>query len=290
VSGAVRRRIAVGDVALCVTSEGRGRPVVLLHGFTGCAESMAGVADALGSGFEVHRIDLLGHGGSDAPEDPAPYRMAECVGQLIGVIDALGVERPHWVGYSMGGRVALSLAAARPERVASLLLVGASAGLAGAAERAERVRADEALARRILEDGLQTFVDAWMALPLFASQARLGAAALARAREQRLRCRPGGLAASLRGLGTGAMPPLHGQLRDLHLPVCLVVGREDEKFTALARELAAQLPDARLELVAEAGHAAHLEQPERFARIATHFFGAVDARAGTAAVGRGEGA
>ena len=124
--------------------------------------------------------------------------MGACVEQVAA---ALSLARMHVVGYSMGGRVALSLAVAHPDRVASLLLVGASPGLAEAEERAARIKADEALARQIEQDGLERFVDYWMALPLFASQSVLGEDALARARTQRLRSDPAGLANSLRGMG-----------------------------------------------------------------------------------------
>jgi 2-succinyl-6-hydroxy-2,4-cyclohexadiene-1-carboxylate synthase len=182
----------------------------------------------------------------------------------------------HVVGYSMGGRVALSLAAAHPSRLRSLLLVGASPGLADPEARAARVEADEALARQIEERGLSHFVDYWMDLPLFASQAKLGDAFRARVRAQRLRCDPGGLARSLRGMGSGAMPPLHDRLPEVSLPVCLVAGSQDGKFVALAESMRYALPDARCALVEGAGHAAHLEDAEQFARIARGFLAECD--------------
>jgi hypothetical protein len=117
-----------------------------------------------------------------------------------------------------------------------------------------------------------------MALPLFASQARLGARALDAARAQRLRNRPRGLANSLRGMGAGAQPPLHDALARLHRPVLLVVGAEDAKFRAIADRLAAGLPDVRIAVLDDAGHAAHLEAPAAFAQAVRGFLAAVDAR------------
>jgi 2-succinyl-6-hydroxy-2,4-cyclohexadiene-1-carboxylate synthase len=270
------RRIDAGGVALCVESAGAGEPVVMLHGFTGDAESMAPAAAGLEPDFEVHRIELVGHGRSDAPEAVDAYTMQRCVEQLDAVFEALGIESAHVYGYSMGGRTALSLAVATPERVRSLLLVGATAGLASAPARAERRAADEALARRILDEGLASFVDAWMALPIFASQKRLGEAALERARAQRLRGKALGFANSLRGMGTGAMPPLFGALGGLARPVLLVVGEEDAKFMEIAQALASDLPDAATLAVPEAGHAAHLERPDFVADAARDFFVRVD--------------
>lgn len=279
------RRIDCGDATLAVISDAplrasAERAVVLLHGFTGSSESMAGVAGALCSERPVHRIDLIGHGQSDAPDDLAPYSMERCARQVCAVMDALELERPHLLGYSMGARAALSLAAAHPERIASALLVGVSPGLSEAEARAERVRADTSLADEILGRGLESFVDRWMALPLFASQKRLGEQALGEARAQRLRCSPRGLANSLLGMGTGAMSPLDDALARIALPVRLVVGDEDAKFLGLARQLAAALPDAAVDVIEQAGHAAHLEQPAAFARVARDFHAVVDARLG----------
>jgi 2-succinyl-6-hydroxy-2,4-cyclohexadiene-1-carboxylate synthase len=266
------RRIDVGGLTLAVEERGAGEPIVVLHGFTGCADSMAGVTEPLARRFRTLAVDLVGHGASDRPDDPDRYAMADCVAQLRRLLHRLGLERAGWLGYSMGGRTALAFAVAHPACVSRLLLVGASAGLADGRARAERVASDAALARRIERDGIEAFVDHWMALPLFASQKRLGEEALAAARAQRLANAPHALAHSLRGMGSGAQEPLHHRMTALQAPVCLVVGEEDAKFDAIARDLARLLPDARIARIAEAGHAAHLERPEAFARVATRFF------------------
>ena len=267
-----RRRIDIGELSLCVTERGQGYPVVVLHGFTGCAASMQSVAETLAANFYTVSIDLVGHGASDAPEDVADYEMSACVGQLEKLLDQLGIGRAHWVGYSMGGRTALQFAVTHPRRVDRLLLVGASAGLSDPAARAARIESDEALADRIESDGVEDFVDEWMALPLFASQKRLGDEALSAAREQRLQNQPHALANSLRGMGSGAQLPLQTQLSGLTAPVCLVVGDEDAKFQTIAADLAHRLPNASVEIQTESGHAAHLENPVEFGRTAERFF------------------
>jgi len=274
--GPIEHFIAAGDVRLRAVSEAARsarRPwVVVLHGFTGSCESMEGVSRELGGDWNVLRIDLVGHGKSEVPRELEPYRMPRCVAQVLAVMDALEIPCPHLLGYSMGGRAALSLAADHPDRLSSLLLVGASAGLADPEERAARRDADERLARRILEEGLEAFVDHWMSLPLFATQKRLGEEGLAAARRQRVSSSPLGLAMSLRGMGSGAQPALQARLPELSLPVCFAVGEEDAKFQAIARDLAARLPNARLEVIPEAGHAAHLENPASFGVLARGFF------------------
>jgi len=274
---AVPRTIASGGVNLRAIVEGEGPPVVLLHGFTGCAAAMADTAAGLRKRHRVIRIDLVGHGESDAPRDAAAYRMESCVAQVACAIDALDARPAHFIGYSMGGRVALALCAWRPQLAASAILIGARAGIADEGERAARVRDDVALADRIEREGVPRFVDHWMALPLFASQRRLGEEALAAAREQRLANRAHGLALSLRGMGAGAQPPLCDRLGRVRAPVCLVVGDEDTRFRAIAEALASELPRSRVEVVPAAGHAAHLENPSAFLRIARRFLAEVDA-------------
>jgi 2-succinyl-6-hydroxy-2,4-cyclohexadiene-1-carboxylate synthase len=270
--------IEADGVRLHVESAGEGPAVALLHGFTGSTESMRDVATALARRFRTLSIDLVGHGRSDAPDDPGPYALPRCARQVAGVLDALVPRRAHLLGYSMGGRVALALCAAHPERVASALLVGASAGIADADARAARRRRDAALAARIECDGVPGFVDAWMAQPLFESQRRrLSPAQLAAARGQRLDNRAKGLANSLRAMGSGAQEPLRDRLAAIHTPVCLVAGEDDTRFRAIAADLAGRVPAARVEEVPAAGHAAHLENPSAFLRIAQRFFDEVQA-------------
>jgi 2-succinyl-6-hydroxy-2,4-cyclohexadiene-1-carboxylate synthase len=265
------RRVEVDGVSLVAECEGSGTPIVLLHGFTGSGRTLARTARDLGPGFRTVRLDLVGHGRSDAPADPGAYTLEACARQVARAIHALCDGPAHLLGYSMGGRAALGVAAWHPASVRSAILVGARAGLADAAERAARRRVDEALAARLERDGLEAFVDRWMALPLFASQARLGPAFLAEARAERLRRDPAGLAASLRGMGAGAQPPLFDRLGAIDRPALVVVGAEDARFAPVARDLAARLPRGRLARIAGAGHAAHLERPEAFARLARRF-------------------
>jgi 2-succinyl-6-hydroxy-2,4-cyclohexadiene-1-carboxylate synthase len=270
------QRVDVGDVALHVEASGHGPPLALLHGFTGCAATLAETAEPLAKRFRTLCIDLVGHGASDAPDDPAAYSFDACTRQVADVLAALEARPAHLLGYSMGGRVALGLCVAHPASVRSTVLVGARAGFADPEERARRRLADDALAASIEGDGIEKFVDRWMALPLIASQRRRGEAFLEAARRQRLQGRASALARSLRGMGAGAQPPLHDRLAAVQVPVLLAVGAEDEHFQREARDLAARLPRARVAIVPEAGHAAHLENPAAFHRVARDFLAEVE--------------
>lgn len=256
-----RRLLLDGGVESTVEVVGHGPAIVLLHGFTGDASTMQVLTERLAPSHTVVVPNLIGHGGSTGPDDH--YSVDAMAAQVVEIVAALGFPAPiDLVGYSMGGRVALTLACRFPAQVASLTLVGASAGLATAEEQAERRAADEALAASILTDGLGSFVDRWMANPLFATQSRLGADFLAAARAQRMANSPEELARSLLGAGTGTMRPLHDLLATCAMPVSLVVGADDAKFRDIAASLAGSLPAARVATIDDAGHAAHLEQPD----------------------------
>jgi 2-succinyl-6-hydroxy-2,4-cyclohexadiene-1-carboxylate synthase len=270
--------IDAGGVRLHVAEMGSGTPVVLLHGFTGSARAMACVAGALRDTHRTLSVDLIGHGRSAAPRDAAAYSMTACVGQLAAALDELGVHDAHWIGYSMGGRVALAFGVAHPARMTSALLVGTSAGIRDPQQRADRVLDDEALAERIEREGVEAFVDFWISQSFLVDARRLGARGVAEARKMRLANSAHGLAASLRGMGSGAQPPLHGALARVGAPICLVVGEEDLKFRTLAEEMSQELPNACVEVVPEAGHSAHTDNPAAFLELARRFLADAEAR------------
>lgn len=232
---------------------------VVLHGFSGSAAAMAPLTSQLPD--PVLALDLPGHGAGPGSEDPNGYTMAAAV---AGVVSATAhLERFALVGYSMGGRVALRVALECPDRVASLALIGTSAGIEDPAERAERVAYDEALADRIESDGIEWFADFWADQPLFATQKhRLSARQQAELRAQRLACDPAGLAHSLRGMGTGAVEPVGCRLGELAMPCALIAGADDAKFAAIAYQMAGLIPRAKVCEIPDAGHAAHLEAPD----------------------------
>jgi 2-succinyl-6-hydroxy-2,4-cyclohexadiene-1-carboxylate synthase len=231
--------------------------LVLLHGFTNTGASWDEVVAALPQRYRPVAPDIRGHG---TASDVQPV-------SLPGVVDdvaTMAIGPFELVGYSMGGRLALHVALALPGRVRRLVLIGASPGIGDAAARAERLAADERLADEVEAMTIEAFADRWAQTAVLADQPPAVRAAVA---EQRLRNTPAGLAAALRGLGTGALPSLWERLGELGVPVDLVVGERDAKFQAIAREMAAALPAARVHVVAGAGHAVHLEAPEAVAEV-----------------------
>ena len=230
--------------------------LVLLHGFTHTGQSWDPVVAGLGERYRALAPDLRGHG---AASERQPVTLEVVIDEVAGS----GGEAFTLAGYSMGGRIALHAALALPERVERLVLIGASPGIADREERIARRESDERLADEIERSSIEEFARRWAATPMLADQL---ASVQAAAEADRLRNSPAGLAAALRGLGTGALPPVWDRLGELQMPVVLVVGDRDVKFRAIAEEMVEAIEHAKLVVVANAGHAVHLEAPNAVAR------------------------
>jgi 2-succinyl-6-hydroxy-2,4-cyclohexadiene-1-carboxylate synthase len=229
--------------------------LALVHGFTQTGQSWAPVSGLLQG--DVVCPDLPGHGSAaDIRADVlgAAHRLADEVGPAI------------YVGYSMGGRVCLSLAVHYPDVVAGLVLVSTSPGIAGEDERAARRAADEELARQLEADGVAAFTERWLAGPLWATLPRERAGV-----DVRLTNTAAGLASSLRLAGTGAQPSLWTEITALDVPVLVVTGALDTKFSEIGVRMTASINGATHEVMAGAGHALPWEQPEAFAATVTRW-------------------
>jgi 2-succinyl-6-hydroxy-2,4-cyclohexadiene-1-carboxylate synthase len=224
----------------------------MLHGFSQTHRAFDGVIAALpAERYRPLAPDLPGHGVAGRRR---PISFASCIAELAEIAP------PRFVlcGYSQGGRIAVALALHAPERVSRLVLVSTTAGIDDPAEREARRAADDQLAARIEREPVEDFVNRWRDQPLFAGEpddVRAAAAA------DQLRNSASGLAAALRGLGTGTMEPVWGRLGELGMPVAVLAGERDQKFLVLGRRLAAGLPDAQLEVVPGVGHGLLLEAP-----------------------------
>ena len=251
-----------------VRDEGAGRPVLLLHGFSGTSDAW----DEHGADLVArHRIlvpSLPGHGGTTAPPEAISVEAtADALAELLAARDAVPA---HVVGYSLGARVALRLAVAHPDVVDRLVLESPSAGLPTEAERAARRAADEALAARLETQGIERFVDEWERNPVFGGSA-LDPDRAAQVREMRLGNDPAGLAASLRLAGQGSMAPLFDALPAITVRTLVITGALDPIGRPRAERVATAIPGARLAIVDGAGHTPHDERPEAFRRLVHAF-------------------
>jgi 2-succinyl-6-hydroxy-2,4-cyclohexadiene-1-carboxylate synthase len=227
---------------------GDGPKLMLLHGFTQTLRSWDTIAADLRNDFRVGTIDSPGHGRADQVRVDLP---------TAALLYAATLGRGTYIGYSMGARLALHIALEQPFVVERLVLLGGSAGLASEQERADRRVADEALADTIERDGVSPFLDGWLAQPMFAN--------VPDDRADRLQNTAQGLATSLRLAGTGAQDDLWDRLGELTMPVLVLAGEHDAKFTDIGHRMVDNIgPNATFATVPNAGHAAHLEQPSAF--------------------------
>jgi pimeloyl-ACP methyl ester carboxylesterase len=260
-------RVRVGDVEIGYEEHGAGgRPFVLVHGFTGSRDDFRELLPVLGARGRTLALDLRGHGESSNPGDPAGYTLEQLVADLAGFLDAVGAARCDLLGHSMGGMVALRLALAHPERVASLVLMDTSA------------RPIERGARRFFEVGAKIARDSGMEA-LYA---------LARAAGERDPQRPRAVVKCIERMGAEtywgrirakllAMDPVafatlgplladhdgvENRLSEIRCPALSLVGAQDAPFLAPAEELARGIAGARLVVVPDAAHSPQLENPE----------------------------
>lgn len=258
-------------MSLNVLTRGSGRPLLLLHGFTGTADSWSQQIEAWSADYRVIAPDLLGHGGSAAPADPAEYALERQAASLAQLLQLLEAAPAVVMGYSMGARLALVLALEHPLVVERLVLESPSAGIADPVDRATRRAADDQLAADIERDGVEAFVTRWEAMPIFASHVELPEAVRQRQRTERLRHSAAGLAGSLRGAGQGTMTPLHDRVSELDRPTLVIAGALDAAGLERARAVAAGIPDAAIRIIEGTGHTPHLEAPGAFLRTANDF-------------------
>jgi 2-succinyl-6-hydroxy-2,4-cyclohexadiene-1-carboxylate synthase len=230
--------------------------VVFLHGFSGTRHAWdETIAQLPPETYTALALDLPGHG--EDVDAPRPISFDGCVASVL----ARAPERFVLVGYSMGGRIALHVALAGSQRIERLVLVSATAGIEDPLERARRREDDLRLATEIESRPIGVFVERWREQPMFAADPpEVGA----RARADQLRNRPDGVAAALRGIGTGEMLPLWDRLDGLNIPVTVIAGERDVKFCKLAKRMAAMLPKADLRVV-PGGHGLPYERPDLLA-------------------------
>jgi 2-succinyl-6-hydroxy-2,4-cyclohexadiene-1-carboxylate synthase len=223
--------------------------VVFIPGFMQPASAWAPVAERL-----------------DEPVVLLEHREHSFEGRLEEI--AAAGEGALLVGYSLGGRLALRAALREPDRYAGLVTVGATAGIEDPAARTARAEADDRLAAWIEAAPIEDVVAIWERQPLFADQAET---LIEQQRAGRLAQDPGDLARLLRTAGQGVLEPVWHMLLGFDLPWLAIAGARDEGYISAANKIAQMAPNARAAIVADAGHAAHLQRPDEVASLIAEF-------------------
>lgn len=236
--------------------------LLMLHGFMGDHRVFDHLIDELSESCNPITLDLLGHGKSSKPNDPARYHESKQINDIFKLIQQLNLSPLYLFGYSMGGRLALKTALAAPEVFRGLILESTTSGINDESKRKQRRQTDEKRAQQI-ENDYQEFLNKWEKLALFQSPLPINKELVQRYHNAQSEQDPKAMAASMRGFGTGSMRPAFSDLKQFPLPVLLIAGSEDQKYQQINNYLVNQFPDAIFSSV-PAGHRTHLDNPEAF--------------------------
>lgn len=236
--------------------------LLMLHGFMGDHRVFSHLIDDLITFCNPVTIDLLGHGQTSKPTDPARYNETEQINDICSIIDKLKLTQLFLFGYSMGGRLALKTALEMPEYFRGLILESTNCGVTDPDKRKERQQLDSKWAADIKDD-FDNFLVGWKELELFQSPQPTDDTHLQNYREIQSEQSPSALAASLHGFGTGSMTPVCNKLKNFDLPVLLLAGSDDEKYQKINQYLFDQFPNATFSSI-RAGHRTHLDNPPDF--------------------------
>ena len=263
--------IDIEKVSYHIETCGEGFPLLLLHGFTGDASTWTAFCEDWGKHSSLIIPDIIGHGNTEAPEQLNRYKIESAAKDLNDILTKLGVKKVDLLGYSMGGRLALTFAILFPDKIRKLILESTSPGLLTEDERNQRCMKDGELAHFIKEKGIEAFVDYWGKIPLFSTMENLSSKVKESIRQQRLSHSTLGLANSLLGMGTGAQPSWWGKLHQLENDVLLLTGEKDKKFCRIAEKMQKSLKNSSWMVIENSGHAIHVEEQEKFGTIVSEF-------------------
>jgi len=241
--------------------------VLMLHGFTGSLDDWREIHSSFNPTFNYIGIDLVGHGNSDSPVIVDKYSPQAISKQINDLMTNLSIESAVIMGYSMGGRTALSFAINHPNQIRGLILESTTARIENKKIRSERIKTDEELADYIESHSIEEFVELWMSKEIFNTQRRFSNEKLMNIRKKKTLNSKIGLANSLRGFGTGRMGYFGSKLNQINCPVLLITGELDTKFTKINSVLKKKFPNVKHKIIKNAGHNTHLEEPMKFVSI-----------------------
>jgi pimeloyl-ACP methyl ester carboxylesterase len=233
-------------VNLHYETHGEGPALLLSHGYSATCEMWNGQIEALSSHHKLIVWDMRGHGRSDYPEDPAEYSEEATVGDMAALLDAVGADRAIVGGLSLGGYMSLAFHRAYPERVRGLLIIDTGPGFRNDEVREKWNRRSEEFARRFEAEGLAYFGSLSKEMAMTSHRSA------------------DGLIKAARGMLLQRDARVINSLASIQVPALVIVGADDTPFLAAADYMAAKILHAEKVVIAGAGHASNIDQPEIF--------------------------
>lgn len=246
-------------------------PIVFLHGFTGASSDWGFAMENISDEYFPIAIDLPGHGETEVSDLTNDYTIDSINNVISTIIEKLQISKVVLLGYSMGGRAALSFAVQNPSRIKALILESTTAGIENVDERNQRLLTDIELAEKIENIGVEAFIKYWIGLPLFESLKSVPQKEYQIIIKKKLINDKKGLANSLRGFSTGKMVSLWNRLDDVSYFTLLITGSLDKKYERIALQMKKRLPHSEHRIVVDSGHNVHLENPKEFIKLVNNF-------------------
>ncbi len=251
-------------------------PILFLHGFTGKAEDWNFITNQLNDKYFPIAIDLPGHGETKTTINLNFYSTDSYVQIVNSVYSYFNITQAIIVGYSMGGRTALSFASENSNKIIALILESSTAGIENEVERISRIKTDSEIADKIVSDGIDAFVEYWLGLPFFKSLKSLDKREYSKIIEQKKRNSTEGLANSLKEFSTGKMPSLWNKLDTFFFPTLLIAGSLDRKYVRINKQMNQAIKNSELKIITNCGHNTHLENPKEFIILVNDFLNNLD--------------
>jgi 2-succinyl-6-hydroxy-2,4-cyclohexadiene-1-carboxylate synthase len=240
--------------------EGKGLPLLLIHGFTGTNKSFDVVSKYMQQYFKVVRIDLVGHGKSMTYNE-ADYSFENSINSIISIIDKLNLRKVNVLGYSLGGRIAMHLASGFQKKINKLILCSASYGLDNLEEKKKRINSDQKLINLLEKKGIKDFVNHWESIPLWDFEKKLPLEKRIKHKIIRLENNPLGLSMNLKHQGQGNQNNLLPELQKINNKTLILYGENDEKYENLSKKISNSIRKSKTMMVPESGHNIILENP-----------------------------
>ena len=240
-----------------------------MHGFLGSSSDWQSIVKELTSDFYCLAIDLPGHGLSEIDDSKDSYAIENTAMYIIEFLRDNKFEKCNFVGYSMGGRIAIYLAIHYPDYFNKIIIESAQPGIKDDIEREQRKKHDKNLAQKLISEPFQEFLEFWYNQLIF--ETLKNHKNFANLLQSRLKNNPQKLAKSLQEIGTGIQPSLWKDLYKIENPCLLITGEFDTKYQKIFSKMHKEIYSSNFVVLKNSGHNTHFENSDEFVKVVKKF-------------------